>query len=252
MIDQPSTVSIVMPAYNSQEYICASIDSVLSQTYEDWSLIVVDDGSTDNTFGLVSAYVLADPRISLIALHENAGVARARNVGIKNSQGRYIAFLDSDDLWEPEKLEKQIELITSSNADLVYCSYGLIDEQGRAAGKPFLVSPSTDFESMLKKNEIGCSAILVKAELLESIEFNPAFYHEDYLLCLNLLQKGAIAFGDSEVLMQYRRVVGSRSNNKAFAAINRWDIYRRGLKLGFTKSFCSFVSYAINGIIKHY
>lgn len=244
-------ISVVMPNYNGHRFVEQAIDSVLSQTYKNFELIVVDDCSKDDSLSLIKQKALRDSRVRVIALEHNAGVANARNVGIKKAEGEYIALLDNDDLWTEDKLERQLAL-AQKGADIVYCAYDFIDEENRSIKKPFVVPPQTNFNKMLASSVISCSTSFIKTELMKAHPFNPDFYHEDYVLWMELLRVCPTAYGDQKVLMHYRQIAGSRSNKKSNAAKERWNTYRKALKLNAVTSTWAFVRYAVNGVMKYY
>lgn len=244
-------ITVVIPNYNGQRFVEQAIDSVLYQTYPNFELMVVDDGSTDNSLQLIRRKAQGDSRIHVISLAHNAGVANARNIGIKKAQGEYIAFLDSDDIWTEDKLERQLAL-AEKGADIVYCSYDFIDEKNNLIQKAFIVPDVTNFQKMLVSSVISCSTSFIRTELMQAHLFNPDFYHEDYALWMELLRVCPVAYGDQKVLMHYRQVAGSRSNKKRIAARERWNAYRKALKLNVITSSWAFVRYAIHGIKKYY
>lgn len=244
-------VTVVMPNYNGEKFVSQAIECVLKQTYSNFELIIVDDRSIDNSPQIINEYCEKDTRIRLICLDENQGVSIARNIGIQEAKGEYIALLDNDDLWEPDKLERQIGL-ASTGADIVYCSYDFCDEKNNKIKKPFIVPKETDFKKMLITSVISCSTCFIKADLLKAHPFNPHFYHEDYVLWMELLRIPVLAVGDQKILMHYRQVTGSRSNKKGNAAKERWNTYRKALKLNLFISVWAFIGYAVKGIIKYY
>ena len=244
-------ISVVMPNYNGHRFVEQAINSVLNQTYQNFELIVVDDCSNDDSLSLIEHKAQSDNRIRVIALEHNVGVANARNVGIKEAKGEYIALLDNDDLWTEDKLERQLAL-AQKGADIVYCSYDFIDEQNNSIKKPFVVPQQTNFNKMLASSVISCSTSFIKTKLMQAHPFNPGFYHEDYVLWMELLRVCPTAFGDQKVLMHYRQVNGSRSNKKGNAAKERWNTYRKALKLNVVTSAWAFVRYALNGVMKYY
>lgn len=244
-------ISVVMPNYNGHRFIEQAIDSVLSQTYKNFELLVVDDCSKDDSLSLIKQKAQSDNRIRVISLEHNAGVANARNVGIKEAKGEYIALLDNDDLWTEDKLERQL-VLARKGADIVYCSYDFIDEQNNSIKKPFVVPQQTDFNKMLASSVISCSTSFIKTALMQAHPFNPDFYHEDYVLWMELLRVCPTAYGDPKVLMHYRQVIGSRSNKKGNAAKERWNTYRKALNLNAITSAWVFVRYAVNGVVKYY
>lgn len=244
-------VSVVMPAYNAERTISEAIESVLQQTYQDFELIVVDDASTDRTLQIAVDYGKKNSKIRVLENMSNFGVAVTRNHGIEKARGKYIALLDSDDLWEPDKLERQLALGKREQAEIVYCSYDFIDESGQTIKEPFIVPETTDFGHMLTKSVISCSTALITARLLKENPFEPNIYHEDYALWMHLLSAPVKAVGDQKVLMHYRQVSGSRNKKKLRAAKERWRIYRDYLNLGRLQSMAVFAAYAANSVRKY-
>lgn len=243
-------VSIVMPAYNSEMFIKNSIDTALKQAMHDLLLVVVDDCSTDGTLSIVEWAAAMDDRVDVVTLQENGGVAKARNAAISRARGEWIAFIDSDDVWETEKLSCQLYRENETEG-LLYRFYDFIDEEGKPIGIPFMVPEYTNYQQMLGCNYIGCSTAMVRRSLLHGNPFSIDFHHEDYLLWLQLLRRGVKAAGCQNVLMHYRHIPSTRSANKFQAARNRWDIYRRGLGFAHVESIISFTAYARAGLHKH-
>ena len=244
-------VSVVMPNFNGNRFLVKAIQTVLNQTYRNYEFIIIDDCSTDSSIDIIRSFAEKDNRISLIINTENRGVSFSRNIGIQKARGEYIALIDNDDTWEPDKLERQLAL-AQQGAEIVYCSYDFIDEYGQAIKRPFLVPEKATFQSMLSSSVISCSTAFIRADLLKEHPFNSAFYHEDYVLWMELLKLPITAKGDRKVLMHYRQSSGSRSNSKRNAAKERWNIYRKALKLSLPVSIWSFLCYAAKGIVKYY
>lgn len=244
-------ISVVMPAYNAEKTIAESIETVLKQTHENLELIIVDDASIDGTASIINTYARKNPQIRILRNTKNIGVAETRNKGIEAAKSDWIALLDSDDLWEPDKLERQIVLAYQEQAEIVYCSYDFIDEQGASIKKPFIVPRTTNFKQMLSKSVISCSTALIAARILKENLFDASFYHEDYALWMRLLSIPVLAVGDTKVLMHYRQAAGSRNGNKRKAAIERWKVYRGYLGMSFFQSLCAFIAYAFNGAVKY-
>ena len=243
-------VSVVLPAYNCEKYIQKAIDSVIEQTYTNWELLIIDDCSTDQTLEIAKQAEVSDARIKVIKQTCNGGVAKARNAGIDYAQGEWIALLDADDYWVKDKLMLQLECTKEYHADIVYCSYGFVDEDGKEYGS-FIVPEKTDFEATLVKSVISCSTCFIKTELFKRNKFSSEFYHEDLHLWLKMLQQGAIARGVTEILAYYRQVKGSRSNNKIRSAVERWKIFRKAFQLPFFYCCKIFCQYAFGGINKY-
>ncbi len=244
-------VSVIMPAYNAEKTIAASIASVQSQSYENWELLVLDDGSRDGTVSLVSALAAEDGRIRLMKNPQNLGVARTRNRAMKESRGEYIAFLDSDDCWRREKLEKQLKIMEKSAADLSYTAYSIVNEAGQRLWEDYSVPEQLSYEDLLSQNYIGCSTVMLRRELAQSYAFSTEFYHEDYVLWLQLLRDEKKAVGLSESLLDYCYRPNSRAGNKLASAKYRWQIYRGFLKLPLGKSLRYVTKYALAGVKKY-
>lgn len=238
-------VSVIMPAYNAGDYIEEAIRSVMAQTVTDWELLVLDDGSTDDTREKVAALAAEDPRIRLLPNEKNLGAANTRNRGFDLCRGSFVALLDSDDCWKPEKLATQLALLERTGADFAYSSYAIVDAEGRQTKRDYIVPEQVSFDSLLRENCIGCSTVLLRREIVEQYRFAPDFYHEDYVLWLRLTQAGLRGVGCRQVLVSWRYIANSRSFNKKNAAKNRWRIYRDYLKLPLWKSalvFCGYVT----------
>lgn len=243
-------VSVIMPAYNAEQFIAEAIQSVLSQSITEWELLVIDDCSTDGTYEV--AMQQKDPRICVLRNDKNSGVAKTRNTGIEQARGKYIAFLDSDDVWHPQKLQRQLERLEAAGADLCYCSYAIIGRNGEKSRADYIVSDTATFHDILKENYIQCSAMLIRAEVARKYMFNTEFFHEDYILGLNILKDGYKAVGCPEVLLSWRYLESSRSFNKNRAAKNRWRIYRKYLQLPLHKTVYYFANYAFAGFRKYF
>lgn len=248
--EQP-LVSVIMPAYNCERYIEIAIRSVMAQTYQNWELLVIDDGSTDSTPEVIETLSHEDARIALIRNPKNMGVAKTRNRGFELSQGQYAALLDSDDVWLPNKLEKQIALARNTGAEIVYCSYSIIDENGRKTCNDFIVPDKIDYDGMLVRSVVSCSTALLSKCIVDHYSFRTDYYHEDFLLWLELMRDQKTACGVPEVLAEYRILPGSRSFNKWRSAVERWKIYRRYMKEPFVKSIKLIVRYALLAMGKY-
>lgn len=244
-------VSIIIPCYNSAHFICETIESVLGQTYSNWEMIIVDDFSTDNTEEIVKTYVAQEHRIRFIRLEKNSGSAtEPRNRGIQEAKGRFIAFLDSDDIWKPEKLEKQLPLFDNPKVAIVYSDYEKIDEASKYAGRRIYASESRTYRQLLLGNVIGCSTVIYDAEKMGKHYFISAG-HEDYILWLSILKKGFLAINTQSCLAEYRVRTHSLSSNKLKASLWVWNIYVNIEKLGYLRSIYYFTNYAIRSFGKY-
>lgn len=244
-------VSIITPMYNSEKYVENTIKSVLDQKYENWEMIIVDDCSTDKSSQIVKSYVSRDRRIKYIKSDTNKGVSNARNIALENAKGRYIAFLDSDDIWYSEKLQKQITFMKENNYTITFTSYELIDEENNKLNKIIKVpSASVDYKTLLKSNSLGCLTVVIDRSKLDYDVRMSGVKHEDYALWLSILRNNHIAYSIDEVLAQYRKSSTSLSGNKVKSALWTWNIYREVEKLPIHKSIYYFINYGISGIKK--
>lgn len=250
-LNTPVTVSVIIPAYNCERFIEKSISSVLEQSFSDFELIIVDDASTDHTTEILKHYQELDRRIRVIRQDTNIGVARSRNTGFDHCRGRLIALLDADDYWHRDKLKRQVEAQEKTNADLVYCSYAIVDERGAKICDDFIVPQTTVLEETLKQNVINCSTALFKSEVIQKHRFRTDYYHEDLVFWIDLLKDGVQTFGLKEVLAAYRIVNGSRASDKLRSAGNRYLVLKNYVKLPFHKVCAIMLSYAVKGIIKY-
>jgi glycosyltransferase involved in cell wall biosynthesis len=243
-------VSIITPSYNSAKFIIQSIESVISQTYSNWEMIIVDDCSQDNSIKIIKEFQEKNNRIKLIESKVNQRPARARNRAIKYANGRYIAFLDSDDIWLPNKLEKQIKFMKDNNLDFTYSSYNLIDEDDNDLGK-FIAPQYITYKSMLKSNTVGCLTAIYDTEKLGKVYMPLIRKRQDYGLWLKILKEIDSTKGMLESLATYRILENSVSSNKLKAAQYQWKIYRKIEKLSLVKSLYYFVNYIYYGIKKY-
>lgn len=244
-------VSVIMPAYNAAPFIEEAISSVINQTVTEWELFVIDDCSKDCSFEIAQKLAIGDPRIHVFHNSTNMGVARTRNWGIGRAKGKYIAFLDSDDIWHPEKLELQLGRIRETGAAICYCSYRIIGNTGDKVRADYFVPETAKFENILKENYIQCSAMLIRADVVKRYLFNTEYFHEDFILGLDMLGDGEKAVGCQELLLDWRYLENSRSFNKKKSAMNRWRIYRNYLRFPIYKTLYLFVCYAMAGFRKY-
>jgi len=247
----PEFVSIITPIYNSGKYIECAIKSVQHQTYPYWEMILIDDGSTDGSIDLVRTFLDNDERIQLISLQKNQGPAKARNEGIKMACGRYIAFLDSDDLWLPEKLEKQLKFMDVNNSPLSFSAYQKIDENGDIIGQISIKKTKISYADLLKTNHIGCLTAMIDTKFLGEKMYMPLIKkRQDHGLWLSIVKKGYTAFGINEVLAQYRCRQHSISHAKINIFYYQWKLYREVERLSYIQSMYYMLTYAWYGFIK--
>lgn len=239
--------SIIMPAYNAQSFIAASIKSALAQSHENLELIIIDDCSSDETLGIINKYKAEDSRVKLIRNAKNIGVAESRNRGLAESNGDFISFLDSDDIWYPDKLEKQHEVFLDRRPPVVYSSYHLIDESGDIVGYR-KVKCACSYPELLRRNYIGNLTASYDRSQVKNIKFKQ-IGHEDYAFWLEILRttKG-VAIGLVDCLAQYRVRSGSLSSNKLYTTLWTWNIYKNIENLSHAESFFFTLSQSIGAL----
>ncbi|HEX7861349.1 MAG TPA: glycosyltransferase family 2 protein [Verrucomicrobiae bacterium] len=247
----PELVSVIMPAYNASRFVIEAIASVRSQTYPAWELLVVNDCSKDNTSALVRAQTELDPRVKLLEHQTNLGPAEARNTAVRAATGRYVAFLDSDDFWLPEKLERQLRFMQSTNTGLCYTQYRRITEDGSHVGQIVPVEPQITYKQLLKNTTIATSTTIVDRELTGPFSLVPGYGYDDFILWLDLLKRGVKAHALLEDLVRYRVVTGSVSRQRFRAAKWVWNIYRKTQGMGPIYSAWCLSGYAWRAFRKH-
>ena len=243
------TVSILMPCYNAERYVDEAIQSVIDQSYSSWELLVVDDCSVDKTYERIDCWRKRDARIQLIALRANRGAAYARNQALKIAKGRYIALLDSDDLWCREKLRSQVAFMQSARTPLSFTSYRLIGEDGHDIAPPVIAPDQVDYRHMLRDSVIGCPTAVYDTAVLGKVKM-PDVFHADYATWLQILRMGHVARGMQDILASYRIRHGSINRNKIKAAWHRWRVYRDCERCSLMKSMYHMTEYAYCGIKK--
>ena len=217
-------VSIIMPTYNCAKFIGKTIESVIAQTYENWELIIIDDCSKDNTEEVVSEY--KDNRIKYHRLENNSGAAVARTEAMKKASGRYMAFLDSDDLWKKDKLEKQLEFMNKNNYNFTCTEYEQIDEEGNKLNKVIKVKKRADYNRILLDCPVGNSTVMYNVEKLGKFEVPNIRKRNDDALWLQILKKEKYIYGMPDILMEYRIRSNSISSNKLSLVKYHWQLYR--------------------------
>ncbi len=248
-----SLVSIITPSYNSKPFIKETIDSVLAQTYQNWEMIIVDDKSQDDSVEYINTLIKDEQRIRLITLNENIGAAMARNRALEVARGKYIAFLDSDDVWLPKKLEIQLDFMQRNNVAISFTSYNTIDENSNENDHTIYAVESLTLVQYLKNTIIGFSTSIIDKELIkEEIKFLDIRIRQDTNLWITLLKNGYKAYGINQVLVKYRIHSNSISANKLKAAKGVWNLYFRIHHFGLIKSLYYFSFYAFNAIRKRF
>lgn len=245
-------VSIIVPVHNAGAYIEKTIETVKVQTYSQWELILVDDCSTDDSRQKIRSHVREnDGQIRLIEKTCNEGAARARNTGIDAARGRYIAFLDADDLWRPDKLEKELAFMKEKQAAFVFTAYEFGDEEGTGTGKIVSVPPKLTYFKALSRTVIFTTTVLLDTDKTgHDLIRMPDVKSEDTAAWWKILRNGFTAYGLNEVLAVYRRPANSLSSNKIEAVRRIWNLYRKQEQLSFLYSVYNLFFWALRATLR--
>jgi teichuronic acid biosynthesis glycosyltransferase TuaG len=249
-VSEDDGVSIVTPAYNAQRYIAETVASVQAQTCRDWELIVVDDRSRDATAATVKALAQNDNRVRLIEQEKNGGPARARQAALDVARFRRIAFLDADDLWLPQKLERQLAFMRERGAAFSYTEYRRLSADGARVGRLVRVPARMTYSRLLGNTAIATSTVIVDRGATGPLTMTETYY-DDFVLWLGILKRGFVAHALKEDLMRYRVVAKSVSRNKASSAMHVWRTYRDVERLPLARSAWSFAGYASRALLKY-
>lgn len=243
-------VSIITPAYNVAPFIETTIRSVLSQSFTSFEHLITDDCSSDDTAAVVARLSAQDDRIRLLRNPRNSGAAAARNTSLAHARGRYIAFLDGDDLWEPTKLEEQLRFMQLCGAPITFTAYRRIDERGDPLGRPAIVPELVDYRRLLRDSAIPTSSSMIDRTMVPPFEMKRTYY-DDFALWLELLSKGAYARGLAQPLMIYRVRENSLSRRRFRALRHVWNTYREAHGIGRLRTAYYFAHYLYNGVKKY-
>lgn len=246
---EESKVSIIIPVYNAEKFIGKTMESVLNQTYKNWEMLLFNDKSKDDSLKIIKKYSEKDERIKVIDSKENVGVVAARNKLIEIATGEFIAFLDADDYWKQNKLEKQIKFMRKNNALISCTEYTRVTEDEKEIND-IIIKEIITYEDMLKNNYLGCLTVIYNANKLGKRYFKERKKNEDYVLWLEIVKETKIIFGLKENLAFYRVLNNSRSSNKIKVAKDRWEVYRKIERLSLLKSIYYFLQYVIRALKK--
>lgn len=247
------TVSIIVPVYNAEKYIVETMEHVAAQTYEDWELLLVVDGCGDDCARVIREYQknTGEKRLRLMVNEENMGAARSRNRGLLAARGRYIAYVDADDLWRPEKLERQLQYMREKQAAFVFTGYEFADEEGAGTGRVVHVPSRLTYREALKNTTIFTSTVMFDTQRIprEMLEM-PEIKSEDTALWWKVLREGHTAWGLDQNLVLYRRPRQSLSSNKLEAVRRIWNLYRRAEGLSVPYSLYNFCFWAWRAVMR--
>lgn len=244
-------ISIIVPVYNAERFIVETMDCVLTQTYPYWELLLVEDASSDGTVRVIEQYIAEkqEKRICLLRQPANMGAAKARNRGLEEAKGRYIAYLDADDLWEPEKLERELAFIREKGAAFAYTGYEFADEYGKGTGKIVRVPETLTYKQALSNTTIFTTTVMFDTEKIDRrlLEM-PSIKSEDTALWWKVLRNGYVAYGLDENLAKYRRPGKSLSSNKLEALRRIWQLYRKAEGMSIPSSVWHFCFWAVRAV----
>lgn len=248
---QENLVSIITPAYQCSKVIDETIKSVLEQTYPNWEMLIAEDCSIDNTQEIIERWTKVDSRIKLIKLSKNSGPAMARNAALSQAKGRWVAFLDSDDMWLPKKLEYCLQFAREKNALFIYTGFRRISSNTGEIGRYIKVPSTLIYKQLLGNTAIATSTVLLDVTSIGQIRMRKTYY-DDFDCWLQILKNGITAHGLDVDLMRYRVMEESVSRNKRKSALKVWRAYRDLEELSIPLSIWYFTQYAIRGILKYY
>jgi teichuronic acid biosynthesis glycosyltransferase TuaG len=244
-------VSIITPTYNSAKYIVETIQSVQKQSYKHWEMIIVDDCSQDKTVEIIQNFMDDDHRIHLILLNKNSGAAKARNAGIEKISGKYITFLDADDIWFPDFIENSIKTIKTTGINFVFSSYKRSNEKLEFVYSDFIVPEKVTYSDILKTNSISCLTAFINVEVLGTKKMPDILKRQDMGLWLQYLKEISFALGIQEPKAIYRIRENSLSRNKKNLLKYQWQFYRKVEKLNFFESIYYMTHWMIRGFLKY-
>lgn len=248
---QPPTVSIITPCFNAATTIGKTIDSVLTQTFRNWEMLIIDDCSTDNSAKIIREYTEEDTRIRYYKTEISSGSpSLPRNIGLESAKGKYIAFLDADDVWLPDKLEKELEFVEKNGCHIVYSYYEKMNFEGKRDNRLVTTREESTYLSLLKSNSIPCLTSVVTKEAIGSTRFKQ-IPQEDFCFWLDILKKGYKAHNICQVTALYREAKTSRSANKLDMFKGYWNVIRNHQHIALVLAWYYMVTYTIHGVIKY-
>lgn len=245
-------VSVISPVYNVEKFIEVTIHSVLNQTYSNFEFLLIDDCSTDQSAEIILRMAKDHPEIKYVKLDTNSGAGYARNVGIKQAEGQYIAFLDSDDCWKPDKLEKEVSLAKEKGAEFVFTAIEMIDEKGNVIKEKRKVKERVDYKFLLTNTMIATSSVLIDISKVGKFEMPLVRSGQDYATWLMLLRNGRVAYGIDEALTQYRRTEGSLSSKKTKNWKKVWNTQVKMEGINPIAAYFHCVLYIFNALKKYF
>ena len=242
-------ISIITPTYNSEKFISETIQSVQNQTYKNWEMIIVDDASSDKTTGIIEAFSISDKRVKLFKLKKNSGTGVARNTALTHASGKYITFLDADDLWKPEKLSKQINFLKERQLPFTFSFYECMDEEGNSLNKLVEAPKNLSYRQLFYCNYVGNLTGIYDAEYFGKIQISPIRKRQDWMMWLTILNKEKMAYPVPESLAIYRIRENSISASKLDLVKHNFRVYRHHHKLNFLKASIHMIGFLFTQLI---
>lgn len=246
------TVSVITPVYNVARFLSRTLDSILSQSYADLEIVLVDDCSEDNSEEIIIRYIEKYPNIIYHKQDKNMGAAVARNTALNLASGRFVAFLDSDDLWYENKLEKQLAYMKNKNAAISCTAMEKIDEEGRYLNAIYYVRETINYKYLLKNTIISTSTVIIDRNMIGNFQMPLRRGGQDYATWLMLMRNGTVCYGLNEILSCYRVMSKSLSSNKWKSIIQVWQIQTNEEKISKFSAAINVCFFIINAFIKHY
>ena len=241
-------VTIITPVYNAEKFLDETIKSVLSQTYTNWEMILVDDCSTDSSYKIAKSYSQADSRIHLYQNKVNSGTAFTRNVALNVAKGDIVCLLDADDLYDPDYLEKQLNFYKSTDGPLIFCSIRRLSKNSLTN---YIVPPKATAHRILHGSCIGTLSVMIDRKAIGDIRFDEDCYVEDFVFFYTILKKCGAGYGNKEVLATYRILENSKSRNKKVLIKKMWYAYHKSLKKNVFLTIFYIFCWAVHGVFKY-
>ncbi len=251
-MENKKLVSIITPVFNAGRFLKETASSVFKQTYTNWEWVLVDDCSTDNSWEILTSLQKQDSRIKIFKNKENLKSGKTRNFAIKQANGTFIAFLDSDDLWHPEKLRIQIAFMINSGYNFTHTSYGYVDENGNTIKSTFHVNQKVTYYDLLKRTEISCLTAVYNADEIGKFYMSEHARKQDYALWLAILKSGTNSFGIDQELAYYRQVKGSATSKKYKLIFKHITFLKETQNFSTIKALYYTAYWMINGFVRYF
>lgn len=245
-------VSVIIPIYNAEKYLIGTLNSVFNQTYQNMEIVLVDDCSTDRSVAIISEMQVSHPEIIYYCQNKNMGAGAARNKALELASGRYVAFLDSDDVWAPHKIQRQLELMETHKTPFSYTAIEMIDENSNTIKSKRNLKETCNFKYLLHNTIIATSSVVIDRKISGDFRMSLRRGGQDYATWLMLLRDGTIAYGINEALVKYRVSSGSLSSNKFKSIKQVWEIQTQNEQISKFKAIFHIISFCFNAFKKYF